>query len=73
MKQRSIHEHIAHLEASRSWKEGDAVVVPGSGRTGVLTGRKQRHNGMEVVWDEPMFGVTKGWVAVANLALRTSE
>jgi hypothetical protein len=67
VKQRTFPEHLAHLEKMRNLKVGERVVVPGSGRTGVVVAGPQRHNGWKVRWDEPMFGVTEGWVATANL------
>lgn len=65
--ERTFAEHVAHLESARSWNVGDRVVVPGSGRTGRLVGELQRHNGFLVEWDEPVFGVEQGRVAVSLL------
>lgn len=56
-------------------RPGDRVVVPISGRTGVIVRRTtHRRDGCLVriawivKWDEPLFGVTEGRVAWANLA-----
>lgn len=53
---------------------GDRVVVPMSGRTGVIVKRcASKRDGWIVAWDAPMFGVTQGRVAWANLAPETRE
>lgn len=66
--QRSFSEHIAHIERMGAYcQPGARVVVSGTGRTGTVTKPSIRHNGPEIEWDEPVFGVTHGRVMVANL------
>lgn len=49
-------------------RPGDRVIVPLSGRTGVIARRcAHKRDGWVVTWDEPVFGVTEGRVAWANL------
>jgi hypothetical protein len=67
--ERSFTEHIAHIESTKSWKVGDRVIVPLSGRTGVLGKRLGKHNGWVVKWDNPMFGVEQGSCLPGNLEL----
>lgn len=51
------------------FRDGDRVVVTGSGRTGVIARRcAHKRDGWIVRWDEPAFGVVEGRVAWTNLA-----
>jgi len=74
MKTRTFKEHLAHLERmSRELKIGVRVVVPLSGRTGVIVGLNKRHCGWLIEWDEPKFGVTRGRVPASSLDLVEEE
>jgi hypothetical protein len=47
---------------------GDRVVVPASGRTGVILRRcPVPRDGWIVAWDEPRFGCTEGRMATPNM------
>lgn len=51
------------------FRVGDRIIVPISGRTGTIDRRcKQPRDGWIVRWDEPVFGVTEGRVAIPNMA-----
>jgi hypothetical protein len=64
---RTFSEQIAHLKSMADLEAGERVIVTGTGRTGVAMTKPVRHMGVKVRWDEPMFGVTEGWVSVPLL------
>lgn len=65
--QRTISEHVAHLESVADLAVGERVIVTGSGRTGTVVAPAIRHNGPKIKWDEPVFGCTEGRVMLSLL------
>lgn len=43
---------------------GDRVIIERTGRVGTVVSKHRHHNGRRVRWDEPVFGVEEGWVAL---------
>lgn len=51
----------------KKFKVGDRILIEASGRTGEIVKRGHPHQGWKVRWDEPMFGVTEGWVRTVHM------
>ena len=67
----SFSDHLARLERLGKLKPGAAVIVPQSGRTGVLRDKGARNQGWLIEWDEPMFGVTESRIVPSILEPRS--